>query len=367
MQLDQLHKLAPENSLEQNGFPPLILMFACKYASTEDGLACGFRQLGWDVWPIDPQMSLPINKHILLKGLNRLMRPFLRTDFNNSILRLIQNISPSAFVSVKGSNISIDLLEWMRKEGIIRIMYYPDFHFDHQDVDIKTLKHYDFVFTTKRFQVPFLEKMLGVNKVKHLDHGYSSHVHYPRKKFVNEHEYRCDISYIGSHSSYKEDWLCKLKQLQPDLNLLIAGPGWIERNKSFEIKDCILGHVYHGDNYARAIQLSRINLSIHWGTIGKNKWQDDVSTRTFEIPACKGFMLHKDNQEVRTLFNVGSEIDVFKTHEELLEKIHYYLKNRDLREKMIEAAYSRCVPHYSYDIRSKLIAEIINANLTKNS
>jgi spore maturation protein CgeB len=82
-------------------------------------------------------------------------------------------------------------------------------------------------------------------------------------------------------------------------------------------------------------------------------WEDLVSTRTFEIPAAKCFMLHIDNEEVRDLFNPGSEIDVFSSGEQLSNQIDFYLARPDLRAKLIERAYRRCVPAYSYDARAQ--------------
>ena len=38
------------------------------------------------------------------------------------------------------------------------------------------------------------------------------------------------------------------------------------------------------------------------------------------------------------------------------KKIDFYLANDKLREEMVEKAYQRCVPAYSYDERAKVIA-----------
>ena len=59
-------------------------------------------------------------------------------------------------------------------------------------------------------------------------------------------------------------------------------------------------------------------------------------------------MLHIDNDEVREYFKPGKEIDVFSTPEELADKIQFYLARPELREKMIDRAYARCVPSYGY-------------------
>lgn len=96
------------------------------------------------------------------------------------------------------------------------------------------------------------------------------------------------------------------------------------------------------------------------GVADHTGWQDLTSARTFEIPACKGFMLHIDNEEVRGLFTPGEEIDVFNDVDELCAKIESYLAHDEEREAMIEPAYRRCVPAYSYDERARVISEWIH-------
>jgi spore maturation protein CgeB len=90
-----------------------------------------------------------------------------------------------------------------------------------------------------------------------------------------------------------------------------------------------------------------------------------VSIRTFEIPACKGFMLHIDNDEIRTVYDVGREIDVFATPAELAKKIEYYLANPSKRGAMVESAYTRCVPAYSYRSRAEAILSAVSAKATQ--
>lgn len=108
---------------------------------------------------------------------------------------------------------------------------------------------------------------------------------------------------------------------------------------------------------AELIQRSRISLAIQASPEGAMGWRDNVSTRTFEIPACKGFMLHEDNDEVRELFEPGAEFDVFSTADELAEKIEFYLESPQERREIARRGFERCVPKYSYYQR---MAEMIN-------
>ncbi len=73
-----------------------------------------------------------------------------------------------------------------------------------------------------------------------------------------------------------------------------------------------------------------------WRPCGAESWEDLVSTRTFDIPTCKGFMLHIDNPEVRELFEPGREIDLFASEDALIAKIEHYLARAMLRGEMIE-------------------------------
>ncbi|GGE03230.1 hypothetical protein GCM10011515_23590 [Tsuneonella deserti] len=63
-------------------------------------------------------------------------------------------------------------------------------------------------------------------------------------------------------------------------------------------------------------------------------------------------MLHIDNEEVRDLFSVGTEIDTFSCVEELSDKIDFYLTKDDLRRKMVARAYARATSEHSYTRRA---------------
>lgn len=201
--------------------------------------------------------------------------------------------------------------------------------------------------------------------VEWLHHGYSSQVHYPRVAEMSEADYVTDCQHVGIYSPYKAKWLIALKQALPDLHLTIIGDGWADAVKGTELETSYTGYPLFGDSYARALQSARINIAFHYGPCGPQGWADLVSTRTFEIPACKGFMLHVDNPEVRDLFDVGSEIDVFSTPEGLVEKVKFYLENPALRRAMVERAYERCVPAYSYDARADVISRAIEDMIQK--
>ena len=64
--------------------------------------------------------------------------------------------------------------------------------------------------------------------------------------------------------------------------------------------------------------------------------------RCFEIPATKTMMLSEYTDDLaQNLFEEGREADYFKSKEELLEKIQYYLNNESEIAKIGNAGYER--------------------------
>jgi spore maturation protein CgeB len=329
------------------------------FGATGAGLAHGFRQLGWDVSEVDLRDHLVTGRTRALRIAARALHGECRASYNRTVLEAVDALNPRAFLTVKGSLLSPQTLEAVRRRGVTTVNYYPDFHFDYAALDPATFPLYDLFFTTKSFQVEHLRARLGADRVRFLHHGFSSLVHRPRLETVAEEDFVADVLYVGNHSSYKERWLAALAKGLPGVRLTVLGHGWA--TSLSELAGIVKGPALVGDSYARILQRARINLAIHSGPHGPTNWKDRVSTRTFEIPACRGFMLHVDNDEVRGLFEPAAEIDVFSSDEELRQKIVHYLAHPEQRAHMIERAFKRCVPAYSYDERAGAIAEALEA------
>lgn len=324
--------------------------------STTSGLANGFSQLGWNVSAVRLELYLGEATSKLEKIRARMFSQRNVAKYNREIIRCVEELKPSVFFTVKGSYIYPGTLTKIKELGALSVNYYPDFRFSYKDVDESTFGLYDKFFTTKSFQVDYLANLIGSGKVEFLHHGYVSQVHSPTDN-AEYPQYDCDLCYIGNHTPGKEKWLREVKEKLPDISLKIYGNRWEQADEL--LRPYVAGVPLYGNDFCQAINSAKINLAVHMGVVDGSGWEDLVSTRTFEIPACKGFMLHVDNDEVRELFTPGEEIDVFNDVDELCEKVKYYLANDALRGEMVERAYQRCVPAYSYDERARTIADWI--------
>lgn len=338
--------------------PIMVAATEFRDGATGSGLVGGFRQLGWLVQTVDHSTFAASPRSLPLRIASRLAREALQQAYRDAVWRQCDALRPHVFFSVKGSGLDAQLLRRIREFGTKTVMYYPDYHFDYPGVDQSSFDFYDMFVTTKSFQLEWLRQRLGAGRVAYVPHGYSDEVFQPVFDSLSDQGYLFDVLYMGNHSPYKQRWLERLLELSPGLKLGVAGNRWREQKSPLKIaRSSMLGEV-RGLSLAKIIQSSRVNIALHFGK-SESGWEDLVSTRTFEIPACKGFMLHIDNPEIRDLFNVGKEIDVFSSPEDLHEKIQYYLARPDQRLDMIEHAFARAVPAYGYSCRAAEIDRLI--------
>jgi spore maturation protein CgeB len=329
------------------------------FGSTTFGVAQGFRRMGWEVTEVSQSTSFVKGRSLPARIIGRLSKSINVALYNREILQAVDQLDAKVFLTVKGNNIKPETLKILESRGVKSINYYPDFRFSYDSVDKSTFSLYSLFITTKSFQLEALSKMMDKEKIHFLHHGYCSDVHYPPEESMLNQADVPDVLYVGTYTLHKEKLFIELIKACPDLRFQIYGNGWNHSKCSEILKPCLANRPVYAMNYSQLVNAAKINLAIHMGEADDTGWQDLVSTRSFELPACKGFMLHVDNPEIRQLYDVGQEIDVFSSVDDLCEKIRFYLANDLLRVKMVEKAYKRCVPAYSYDQRTREIASLV--------
>ncbi len=330
------------------------------FGSTGNAVFRALAQLGWDTRMVDIQHYLPSWQSPQLRMTRRLLRGTCVQEFNTAIIAAAKRGDTRALVTVKGQYIFEATLCRLREYGVLCINYYPDVDFNHPGVTLRQLRGYDHVFTTKTFHVPYLRKLLGADRASHLPHGFCPDTHRPPRVVPAASAF--DVLYVGNHNAYKEHWLSELMLRMPQLRLGIYGHRW--RGSKVEQawqREPILGH-----DYARAIAAAPVCLAIHGGPSGEHGWSDDVSTRSFEIPACRGVMLHRQNAEICSAFVEDSEFASFTTADELTAQLQRLLADTHHRECIRQQGYARAVREHSYAQRAAHISGWIAARSPAN-
>lgn len=243
----------------------------------------------------------------------------------------------------------------LRKQGIALFNYYPDrmvFALGTQTAD--AIPEYDCVFDTKRYWDGNTAERIHARNRVFLPHGYDPDIHHPIE--LDERDVAqlgCDVSFVATHMPVKEEVLDALLNLRPKLDLRIWGNQW-EKCRSSRLRARASGSDARGLMYSKIIAASRINLAIMGVT---KEARDETTTRTYEIAAVGGFMLHQRSPELLELFEEGKEVASFGSVQELAEKIDHYLAHPEERQAVAAAGHRRCVPAYSYDARMSFILD----------
>ena len=339
--------------------PRILFLGENWYGSCARACCYALRRLGCDVFDIDIHTFSPQWRQRSNRAIARLLTRRIVREYNQLILDSAAQLRPDILLAFKGPFVESRTLETLAESGVALYNYYPDTSPTAHDAYLaQSIRAYDCIFYTKKFWARALPSGLEGRHLVFLPHGYDSDVH--RILPLDETDlvrYGHDVTVIAVHTTYKERLLTELVRRLPQLDLHIYGNGWSERARSPELKPFIRGFAVYGSEYAKAIRAARICLGIMSGKVRGVTQGDETTTRTFEIPACGGFMLHERTPELLELYEEGKQVACFGSVDELAEQIQYYLAHPEERDAIARAGHARCVPAYSYDNRLK---EILN-------
>lgn len=216
----------------------------------------------------------------------------------------------------------------------------------------KILDLFDCHFVPRKKSIEdFINK--GAKKVLFLPLAYEPTIHYFDDKKFNKKK-SINVSFIGSPYDNRAEILKQLSE--NNINVEIRG------DKRWEKKLGKHLHLYkkaeaQNNLYRETIWKSKINLSFI-----THSNEEEVAHRSFEIPACGGFVLSQRSKQLEKCFVENKEIVFFDNLDECIKKINYYLINEKEREEIAKNGYLRAINSgYSNDMRiKKALAEYFN-------
>lgn len=347
--------------IELDGARTVIITGDFWHGASERGVAYGMREMGWNVVELNAGDHVLRSRTIPLKIAGRLLTRFSAASFNVEIESALATIRCDLLLMFKGSYVSPRIVDLCRAAGIKTALYYPDVYFANHGIGEDLVAGVDLFFTTKRFHADYLDRLRGRGRWQFLPHGYSPLVHRPHRATINESDFLYDIAYIGNPDRRKIDWITEVARRFPDKRMIVAGDRWAGLASGTPLEGRVARGRITGDVMAEIVQRSRINLAVHSAPDGQWDWRDKVSTRTFEIPACRGLMVHEDNHEVREMFVPEKEFVPFESLDDMCDRIAHFLPLDEERRAIAENGHNRAVPAYSYYERARAIIERFEA------
>jgi len=165
-----------------------------------------------------------------------------------------------------------------------------------------------------------------------------------------------DVSFIGGWDRKREDFLVEVAR---HFDLKIWGPPyWGERTRKTGLaRRCWQGRALRGNEVARAMSRSRVNLNILRDQHYIDGKASGVIMRTFEVPGAGGFLLTTRTGEAARLFPEGETVGYYDGVSDCLKKLDFYLTNQQICQKAAIDAHALVDEHHRYTQR---VADILS-------
>jgi len=155
-----------------------------------------------------------------------------------------------------------------------------------------------------------------------------------------------EVSFVGTALDHRVPFVERLIARER-IPLRVFGHRW-ERTCLYHLRRAHFRPAVLGEDYAEVLRSSRLNL----GFVSSSN-HDEYTMRTFEIPACRSFLLAERTPTHQALFEEGREAEFFSSVEECADKARHYLRNESGRARIAEAGYRRCI-EADYSLKRRL-------------
>lgn len=264
-----------------------------------------------------------------------------------SVIRLAVDFRPDLTIVFRGERLKDEAVLHLRdlsRLGCINIYTDSPFVMPGSGVAqmMPTLAMYSCVYTFSRGLIPAFEQ-LGARCVRWLPFGFDPDMHrthHPADPILNS-----KVAYLGAWGPLQEAWL---EPLAP-LGLSIYGPSWQHARRGSQVRECWRVGRGFGEEMPAAISGADMVFNLVRAEHGCAH-----SMKTFEIPACGGFMLTNWTEEQAEFFEDGKDCVFFHTRDEMLDKVTYYASHVDERLRIAASGHTAARAH-PYTLRAAQI------------
>lgn len=309
-------------------------------SSLEKSYSRAFAKLGWTVHTWDPHSAMHRSARFGKAGhmLAQLtvVEPWLQRA-NLELLAMAYDLNPDLILVIATSGVHAGTLAQLRVVIPNAKIYsiFPDTPHNLVGNRIQCLPLFDRVIVYSRVLIDVFER-LGAKRVVALGFAADPDLHRPYDGDGNIVPRIADVSFIGNWRPEREAFLEQLA----DFNLVIWGSNyWSTRTRpNSPLRKLWVGSTAEGMEFAHAVSQSKISLNI----LGPISWPGP-NMRTFELPACRAFVLSERQPGVTEYFKEDFSIACYSSIEEAREKIVHYLNEEVSRDGIAKAGYETVI------------------------
>jgi spore maturation protein CgeB len=262
-----------------------------------------------------------------------------------------------AFFCLFTDQVDAATVEAARREGgAPTVNWFTDDHWRFEDFSRHMAPAFDLAVTTDPDALPKYAAA-GIHNVQ-LTQWACNRYAYRRVSDAIEHE----VTFVGQPHGNRPELMQRLREAGHQVEAW--GLGWPD------------GRLSH-DEMVRVFSTSRINLNPSNSSIptaprtpralvgrmlGRGKVEPrppQIKGRNFEVPGCGGFLLTERVPHLERYFEIGREVAVYDSSDDLIEQVGHWLASEDERAAVAEAGYQRVLAEHTYDHRFNAIFEAL--------
>lgn len=278
-----------------------------------------------------------------------------KEGMNNILLDKIKTESPDiTFFALYQDELDESILEEARK-------YTKTFCFFQDDTwRTEYTKHW-----AKHFDLFGTPDPFGMQRYEALGYENCMHVPFGSNEFLNVKQdvvKDIDVSFVGVKLPYRT-WI--VKQLKKaGINVEAYGRKWDNGRVSPEDMVSVFNRSKINLNISNSISydvryLSSSLSSIH-DFVKNNKRIEQQKARPFEVCGSGGFMLTYYTRGLERYYDIGRDLAIYTSVDELVEQIRYYLENEQEREKVALSGYEKTLLEHTFSKRFSSIIKRLN-------
>lgn len=293
---------------------------------------------------------------VIKRAQNKYLAGPLMFRLNRELVGLVRKEKPDAVFIYRGTHVFPSTLREIRKAGTVLIGYnnddpfspsYPRWFWRHF---VAGVPEYDLVLAYRSHNLKDL-LATGARRVDLLRSWFVPDRNFPVE--LNEQEksrFSCDVVFIGHYEPDGRDRMLEAI-VQKGYRLRLFGPrhDWdrvTERSPLLRQLHPVLP--VWGGEYNKALCGAKIALCFF-----SKLNRDTYTRRCFEIPSTGTMMLSAYSSDLATMFTEGKDAEFFRSTEEMLKKIEYYLAHDARRREIAEAGRLRVMKD-GHDVESRM-------------
>lgn len=277
---------------------------------------------------------------------------------NWDLFKAIRLSQPQILLAYRATHIFPSTLRAIRRAcpGTLLVQYCNDDPFSPNASKIlwrhllRSIPIYDLHFIYRSHNIADFENA-GARQVRLLRSYYIAERNYRVTLSESDSRFICDVVFAGH---YENDWRvsCLEAIMQMGFRLNLFGGGWA-RAAAHLSPASTLRQLYPvapvvDEDYRKGLSGAKIALNF----LSKLN-RDTYTRRNFEIPATGTFMLSEYSPDLAALFEEAREAEFFRSKEELIDKVGYYLTH-DAEREAIAARGRERVLRDGHDVTSRM-------------